>query len=644
MYFQATLASNNAMASKQFSTSNSSPAPSSPTTNIVSSSVATSETPPSPATAHWEPRIHYRTTRSLSTLDESGTAKATEKSVASPSQVDREQLMKDLRNNKELFLKTSYGHSPQKLLLTAQMLEEDLKKPDKDITALRLLTKYIESDYKRVKDNVSPSPTLAQARKAASGALSRLGSYLAAEVPRTAGQDPAMMTLTETWLTALAEKMRQQPKANHLKKNSPALVKLIRFLLLDPSRRIGDYTCYCCFSLLCDLISYVPNPSRDSRFLSRKQTQLQAMISQSITQSLALASASPQNTYALDHLRRAVNAFTAMTVREKFYHPNGYSALLAQHDQMLAEWMRPYQNLPAHCSLREDIRGVLLKYVEDTGRYPEDYPAYAFHGLFKLLKESDVLPYAIPLPLGGRMLSQHKIDPAAQQRITVGMQSLINKFCSLFGMTPVADDISRPLDIIVLSDRAHYERYGHYPFRIDTNNGGIYIEGQPQDPRNQPRVYVYCRDGEIENFLHEIVHYLDGRFICYGNNAYLSPERITFWQEGLAEFLSGKNRALAMATLQRAPVYMRPSLDEIVDIDIYSANGHTDRLYVWPYFVFDYLDSDPERRTILFAMAKALRQPNHGAEFASVLADFVTRHGSPFNAWLNKQAEVANAG
>ncbi|MBT9433211.1 collagenase [Candidatus Sodalis endolongispinus] len=201
--------------------------------------------------------------------------------------------------------------------------------------------------------------------------------------------------------------------------------------------------------------------------------------------------------------------------------------------------------MPAQCSLREDIRGVLVKYVEDTGRHPDSFHAYAFHGLFKPIRESEFLPYATPLPFGGRTLSQHKIDPAAQQRLNASLQRLLDTFHPLFGDTPVADDLSRPLEIIVLSDRARYERYGYYPFRIDTNNGGIYIDGQPQDSRNQPRIYVYCLEGEIVNFLHEIVHYLDGKYILYGDSAYLSPERITFWQEGLAEFLSGNNRALA---------------------------------------------------------------------------------------------------
>lgn len=265
MYIQAKLTPNYLMTTKQSPMSGITPAPSSPTAKEASPSVSTKEVTPGVKTTSWGQRVHYRTTRSLSALDAGGAAKATKKSAASLAA--RNQLMNDLLNKKELFLKTSYGHSPQKLHLAARMLNEHLSQPGKDLTALRLLTKYIESDYKRVKETVPSSLQATKARQAAGRALSRLGKYLTAEVPRMAGSNPAMMTLTETWINALIESMRRQPTAGHFAANFATVEELMRFLLSDSSRRMGDYAFYRCFSLLCDLFAYVPNFSSDSRYL-----------------------------------------------------------------------------------------------------------------------------------------------------------------------------------------------------------------------------------------------------------------------------------------------------------------------------------------------------------------------------------------
>ena len=141
-----------------------------------------------------------------------------------------------------------------------------------------------------------------------------------------------------------------------------------------------------------------------------------------------------------------------------------------------------------------------------------------------------------------------------------------------------------------MKNKELYNRYGNYPFRIDTNNGGIYIEGNPKDPNNQPRIFIYMKGNDVHNFGHEIVHYLDGKYNKYGDAAEFSSEEISWWSEGLAEYIShGEKNKYATQTLMYCSVNRRPTLDQIIDIDSFSANGHSERLGTVANFVMRHL-------------------------------------------------------
>ena len=60
-------------------------------------------------------------------------------------------------------------------------------------------------------------------------------------------------------------------------------------------------------------------------------------------------------------------------------------------------------------------------------------------------------------------------------------------------------------------------------YGIDTNNGGMYLEGDPAAAGNQPRFIAYEAEWvrpafQIWNLNHEYTHYLDGRLVS-GNQA-----------------------------------------------------------------------------------------------------------------------------
>jgi microbial collagenase len=64
---------------------------------------------------------------------------------------------------------------------------------------------------------------------------------------------------------------------------------------------------------------------------------------------------------------------------------------------------------------------------------------------------------------------------------------------------PAANDFNDKLRVVVFDDQAQYNRYGQLVFDIHTDNGGMYIEGTPQDPDNIATFYSYEHFGFDQN-------------------------------------------------------------------------------------------------------------------------------------------------
>jgi len=110
---------------------------------------------------------------------------------------------------------------------------------------------------------------------------------------------------------------------------------------------------------------------------------------------------------------------------------------------------------------------------------------------------------------------------------------------------PVDNDLNEDLRMVIFDDYRNYNRYGSRLFNINTNNGGIYIEGDATNPDNQASFYAHEADWlrpefSIWNLEHEYVHYLDGRFDLKGNFSDY-PDTTVWWSEGLAEYISLKD-------------------------------------------------------------------------------------------------------
>ena len=113
---------------------------------------------------------------------------------------------------------------------------------------------------------------------------------------------------------------------------------------------------------------------------------------------------------------------------------------------------------------------------------------------------------------------------------------------------PVADDFNSSLEVVVYEDWDNYDLYSGFLFGHDTDNGGIYLEGDPSDPANTARFLGYVAhwlpEEPVWNLEHEYVHYLDGRFNMAGSfqDYKVDTHKTLWWVEGLAEYISNRVR------------------------------------------------------------------------------------------------------
>lgn len=153
---------------------------------------------------------------------------------------------------------------------------------------------------------------------------------------------------------------------------------------------------------------------------------------------------------------------------------------------------------------------------------------------------------------------------------------------------PVANDQNTDLEMVIFKSSTDYQNYAGQFFDINTNNGGMYLEGTPSDPDNQARFIAYQATWlqpafVVWNLEHEYIHYLDGRYNQWGSFSD-QPENSVWWSEGLAEYLSQpptNANALAVAPQK---TYQLSQLFQTT-----YANSNTSRTYHWGYLAVRYM-------------------------------------------------------
>ncbi|MFC9242535.1 collagenase [Streptomyces sp. NPDC057136] len=204
---------------------------------------------------------------------------------------------------------------------------------------------------------------------------------------------------------------------------------------------------------------------------------------------------------------------------------------------------------------------------------------------------------------------------------------------------PVKDDNNTSIEIVAFNSSTDYKTYAGVVFGIDTNNGGMYLEGDPAAEGNQPRFIAYeqpTQDGafQIWNLNHEYTHNLDGRYDMYGDFAAGQTTPTVMWIEGLAEYVSYSYRGI---TYDRAIEEAGKNTYKLSQLfgTTYD-NADTTRIYQWGYLGVRYmLQSHPEDVATLLGHYRA---GEYDAAYTLLRDTIGTKYDADFADWLSKCA------
>ncbi|ENC6421257.1 collagenase [Aeromonas veronii] len=279
-------------------------------------------------------------------------------------------------------------------------------------------------------------------------------------------------------------------------------------------------------------------------------------------------------------------------------------------------------------------------YLTYTDRTSEACVSGEFAGLCTPIRMEDILPFehtcSPTLRLRAQDLTQAQAEGICrelgdeEQRFHQQMET---------GWRPVADDHNEALELVIFNSSADWGRYGSALFGVSTDNGGIYIEGDPARPGNQARFFAYEAEWkrpafQVWNLRHEYVHYLDGRFNQYGSFGHYPLNRTTWWAEGIAEYIAhGQCFARGLDNVANRPANQRPTLAALLHLD-YDQGG--EMVYSWSYTVHRFLN-DTGRGASWLALAQALRNPDRQqamSDFEGELDRLIANDSDAYQAWL----------
>ncbi|WP_038173157.1 collagenase [Vibrio pacinii] len=206
------------------------------------------------------------------------------------------------------------------------------------------------------------------------------------------------------------------------------------------------------------------------------------------------------------------------------------------------------------------------------------------------------------------------------------------------GNQPVADDHNTQLQVNIFDSSSDYGKYAGPIFDINTNNGGMYLEGTPSSQGNMPNFIAYeasyaNADHFVWNLEHEYVHYLDGRFDMYGGFSH-PTEKVVWWSEGVAEYVANENNnQRALETILDGSTY---TLGEIFETTYDGFD--VDRIYRWGYLAVRFMFERHQDDVNL--MLVETRRGNW-TNYKAIINGWAVQYQSEFEQW---QQELVNGG
>ncbi|MEV7415015.1 M9 family metallopeptidase [Streptomyces sp. NPDC089919] len=229
-------------------------------------------------------------------------------------------------------------------------------------------------------------------------------------------------------------------------------------------------------------------------------------------------------------------------------------------------------------------------------------------------------------------------------QLAASCTSMLNQNAYFHGVVkdngPVANDRNTNLEVAVFDSSTDYKMYAGIIYGIDTDNGGMYEEGNdPSSADNQPRFIAHEAewlrpDFQIWNLNHEYTHYLDGRFDMYGNFDAGMTTPTVMWVEGFAEYISYSYRNVVYTEAQTEAGRNTYRLSQLFDTTY--DNSDSTRVYRWGYLAVRYLlQSHPQDVTTLLGY---YRTGNWAAARTLLTSTIGTRYDADFASWLTRCA------
>lgn len=292
------------------------------------------------------------------------------------------------------------------------------------------------------------------------------------------------------------------------------------------------------------------------------------------------------------------------------------------------------QGLATRSSLNTPSGGIWVGLADMTDYYDAGNCSYYSNCNWKARTEAAILPLRQTCSPSLTLRAQSMT--AAEQNSTC--TSVVNQESYFHAKLqtnrqPVANDFNSSLELVVFDSPADYEDYGGALFGMDTNNGGMYLEGNPAAAGNQARFVAYEADWmrpsfQVWNLNHEYTHYLDGRFDMYGDFSANMSTPTVWWSEGLAEhvaycYLNQRyDDALSMAG---SYTY---TLNQLFDTDY----GNQDRVYRWGYLAVSFMME--RHRADVSTLLGFYRKGDWTGARSFLKSTIGSRYDSEFRSWL----------
>ncbi|GGM04733.1 collagenase [Dactylosporangium sucinum] len=251
---------------------------------------------------------------------------------------------------------------------------------------------------------------------------------------------------------------------------------------------------------------------------------------------------------------------------------------------------------------------------------------------------SSVLPINYTCSASIRIIAQSMTSSELSQSCS-SLQSQDAYFHSVVSDSgPVSGDVNTDIEVVVFDSSTDYQTYAGAIYGIDTNNGGMYLEGNPSDPNNQARFIAYEAEWvrptfQIWNLNHEYTHYLDGRYNMYGDFSANVTTPTIWWIEGFAEYISYSYRGVTYTSAQTQAGYHTYTLRTLFDTTY--SNDQT-RIYNWGYLAVRYMLQS--HRSDVMTLLGYYRSGAYTTARSYLTGTIGSRYDADFDAWLTRCA------